>query len=72
MSDARYTAFDKSGKYLFFTASTDLGPAISFADHVRLSATSRREVFMQSFFATTFRRRSLRKAMKKRPAPRKT
>lgn len=25
MSDARYPAFDKSGKYLFFTASTDVG-----------------------------------------------
>ncbi|HKQ89076.1 MAG TPA: protease, partial [Blastocatellia bacterium] len=26
MSDARYPAFDKSGKYLYFTASTDIGP----------------------------------------------
>lgn len=32
LSDARYPAFDKSGKYLYFTASTDLGPQISFAD----------------------------------------
>jgi tricorn protease len=28
MSDAEYTAFDKSGKYLFFTASTDVGPIL--------------------------------------------
>ncbi len=27
MSDARYPAFDASGKYLYFTASTDAGPA---------------------------------------------
>jgi tricorn protease len=32
MSDARYVDFDRSGKYLYFTASTNLGPAISFAD----------------------------------------
>jgi tricorn protease len=32
LSDARYPTFDKSGKYLFFTASTNLGPTISFAD----------------------------------------
>ncbi len=28
MSDAEYTAFDKSGKYLYFTASTDIGPRV--------------------------------------------
>ncbi len=28
MSDARHPAFDKSGKYLFFTASTDIGPSV--------------------------------------------
>ena len=32
MSDARHAAFDKSGKYLFFTASTNLGPSFSFAE----------------------------------------
>jgi len=32
LSDARYVAFDKSGKYIYFTASTNLGPTISFAD----------------------------------------
>jgi tricorn protease len=28
MSDARYPAFDRGGKYLYFTASTDIGPTI--------------------------------------------
>lgn len=32
LSDARYPAFDASGKYLYFTASTDLGPASSWLD----------------------------------------
>jgi tricorn protease len=32
LGDARYIVFDKSGKYIFFTASTNLGPTISFAD----------------------------------------
>jgi tricorn protease len=28
MSDARHVAFDKGGKYLYFTASTDIGPTV--------------------------------------------
>ncbi len=32
MSDARYAAFDKSGKYLFFTASTNAGPSSGWLD----------------------------------------
>jgi tricorn protease len=28
MSDAQYVAFDKSGKYVYFTASTDIGPSV--------------------------------------------
>jgi tricorn protease len=28
MSDARHAAFDRGGKYLFFTASTDIGPQV--------------------------------------------
>ncbi len=30
MSDSRYPVFDKDGKYLYFTASTDAGPAMEF------------------------------------------
>jgi len=26
MSDARFSAFDKDGKYLYFTVSTNYGP----------------------------------------------
>lgn len=32
MSDTRYAAFDKSGRYLFFTASTDVGPTSGWLD----------------------------------------
>src|SRR5208337_1756770 len=32
MSDARYPEFDKGGKYLFFTASTDEGLSVSWLD----------------------------------------
>ncbi|HEX8283700.1 MAG TPA: PDZ domain-containing protein [Pyrinomonadaceae bacterium] len=45
MSDARYPAFDKSGKYLFFTASTNLGPAFSFAEMSTFPYQSSRSVY---------------------------
>ncbi|HEY8462248.1 MAG TPA: PDZ domain-containing protein, partial [Blastocatellia bacterium] len=45
MSDARYPAFDKSGKYLYFTASTDIGPGISFADLSGVGYRSTRSVY---------------------------
>jgi tricorn protease len=32
MSDARYPVFDKSGKYIFFTASTNIGPTVAGLD----------------------------------------
>lgn len=32
MSDARFAVFDKNGKYLYFAASTNAGPAIFFLD----------------------------------------
>ena len=32
MSDARYAVFDKSGKYLYFAASTDVGPTTGWLD----------------------------------------
>jgi tricorn protease len=31
-SDARFPAFDRSGKYLYYTASTDIGPAAAWND----------------------------------------
>jgi tricorn protease len=45
MSDARYPAFDRSGKYLYFTASTDIGPNISFADLSGIAHRSTRSVY---------------------------
>ena len=32
LSDARYAAFDKNGKYLYFTASTNIGPTTGWLD----------------------------------------
>ncbi|MGA8267712.1 MAG: PDZ domain-containing protein, partial [Candidatus Acidiferrales bacterium] len=32
LSDARYAVFDKGGKYLYFTASTDIGPTTGWLD----------------------------------------
>lgn len=32
LSDARYAAFDKNGKYVYFTASTDNGPTTGWLD----------------------------------------
>ena len=32
LADTHYVVFDKSGKYLYLTASTNVGPTISFAD----------------------------------------
>jgi tricorn protease len=32
LSDARFPAFDQKGQYLFFTASTDVGPTTGWLD----------------------------------------
>ncbi len=32
LSDARYPAFDQKGQYLYFTASTDVGPTTGWLD----------------------------------------
>ncbi|HKA18080.1 MAG TPA: PDZ domain-containing protein [Blastocatellia bacterium] len=32
LSDARFASFDKNGKYLYFTASTDIGPTTGWLD----------------------------------------
>jgi tricorn protease len=45
MSDARHAAFDKSGKYLYFTASTNLGPAFSFAEMSNFPHQSSRSIY---------------------------
>ena len=45
LGDAKYIVFDKSGKYLFFTASTDVGPTISFADFSGIGHQTSRSVY---------------------------
>ncbi|MDQ6787014.1 MAG: PDZ domain-containing protein [Acidobacteriota bacterium] len=45
LGDARYIVFDKSGKYIFFTASTNVGPAISFADLSGIEHQTSRNVY---------------------------
>jgi tricorn protease len=45
LGDARYPAFDKGGKYLYFTASTNLGPAFSFAEMSTFPYLSSRSVY---------------------------
>jgi len=41
MSDARHPVFDKDGKYLYFTASTDVGPSLEFDLHAATRQVSR-------------------------------
>ena len=45
LGDARYIVFDKSGKYVFFTASTNIGPTISFADLSGVDHQTTRSVY---------------------------
>lgn len=45
LGDARYIAFDKSGKYVFFTASTNIGPTLSFADMSGIPHQTSRSVY---------------------------
>ena len=45
LGDARYPVFDKSGKYAYFTASTNIGPTISFADLSGIAHQTSRSVY---------------------------
>jgi tricorn protease len=45
LSDARHPIFDKNGKYLYFTASTNLGETISFADMSGLGRRTTRSIY---------------------------
>ncbi|HEY9420088.1 MAG TPA: PDZ domain-containing protein, partial [Thermoanaerobaculia bacterium] len=46
MSDARYIAFDKSGQYLYFTASTDVGPTAGWLDLSSIGRPVSRSAYM--------------------------
>jgi tricorn protease len=45
MSDARYAAFDKNGKYLYFTASTDAGPTSGWLDMSSMNRPVSRSIY---------------------------
>jgi tricorn protease len=46
MSDARFAAFDKNGKYLYFTASTDVGPTTGWLDMSSINRPVTRSVYV--------------------------
>jgi tricorn protease len=46
MSDARYVAFDRGGKYLYFTASTDAGPTAAWLDLSSVQRPVSRSVYV--------------------------
>ncbi|HEY3926905.1 MAG TPA: PDZ domain-containing protein [Candidatus Koribacter sp.] len=46
MSDARYAQFDANGKYLYFTASTDLGLAADWLDMSSINRPVSRSVYL--------------------------
>ena len=45
LSDARYAAFDKGGKYIYFTASTDNGPTTGWLDMSSYAFQTTRSVY---------------------------
>jgi tricorn protease len=46
MSDARFAAFDKNGKYLYFTASTNAGPTTGWLDMSAFPHQTTRSVYV--------------------------
>ena len=46
MSDARHPAFDRNGKYLYFTASTDIGPTIGGGEMSAMNRPVSRSVYV--------------------------
>ncbi len=46
LSDARFAAFDPGGKYLYFTASTDVGPATGWLDMSSFNRPVTRSVYV--------------------------
>ncbi len=46
LSDARFAAFDKNGKYLYFTASTDVGPTTGWLDMSSMHRPVTRSVYV--------------------------
>ena len=46
LSDARFASFDKNGKYLYFTASTDAGPSTGWLDMSSFPHQTTRSVYL--------------------------
>ncbi|HUV12334.1 MAG TPA: PDZ domain-containing protein, partial [Acidobacteriota bacterium] len=46
LSDARYAAFDRGGKYLYFTASTDVEPTTAWLDMFSINRPVTRSVYL--------------------------
>jgi tricorn protease len=46
LSDARFPAFDRDGKYLYFTASTDIGPTIGGGEMSAMTRPVTRNVYL--------------------------
>src|SRR5262249_28178007 len=46
MSDARFAAFDRNGKYLYFTASTNIGPTTGWLDMSSFNRPVTRSVYV--------------------------
>ncbi|MFQ5818231.1 MAG: PDZ domain-containing protein, partial [Terriglobia bacterium] len=46
MSDARFAAFDRDGNYLYFTASTDVGPTTGWLDMSSVNRPVTRSVYL--------------------------
>jgi tricorn protease len=46
MSDARFALFDRNGKYLYFTASTDIGPSTGWLDLSSFNRPVTRSVYL--------------------------
>jgi tricorn protease len=46
LSDARFPAFDKGGKYLYFAASTDVGPTMAWLDMFSINHPVSRAVYL--------------------------
>jgi tricorn protease len=46
LSDARYPAFDKGGKSLYFTASTDVGPTTGWLDMSSMNQPTTRSAYL--------------------------
>jgi tricorn protease len=67
-SDARFPLFDRSGKYLYFTASTDIGPAAAWNDMTSFNHPVTRGVYV-TVLADNLPSPLARESDEEKPAP---